>query len=297
MPSIRNRFIRKVAILMAPLTMASAVMLAAPNTAAADTIDTVTSSEVAAALSGTESGNGDLVAEPVKSAVDSDSAAVVTKNGMTTDVPKDPEDGVSLGADGAPSVIIGLPNADEAKDAQRTDDGSIIYAGTDGSAQAVIPTASGAQVLTTIANADAPTRYTYDVTVPDGGKVELTDNGEAVVFDGSGAVMLVAPVPWAEDSKGNAVPTHYETDGKSLTQVVEHNTGNYAYPVVADPSFWGFVGCILGTGLPIGLAIAVAYAPNTWGAMFSVLRAMNMQPMNATRYTNMVWGWCRKAIW
>ncbi|MFD9380131.1 hypothetical protein ACFWBH_32245 [Streptomyces sp. NPDC059999] len=217
--------------------MSTSVLLVAPTMASAESGDNVSTSEVAAALNTTESENGDLVAEPVKTLVDTDSAAIVTKDGTTTDVPKDPEKGVSLG-----SVNVGLPNADEAKDAKRLSDGTVVYPGTDGSAQAVIPTGTGVQMLTTIANADAPTRYDYKVSVPVGGRVTVDERGNAAVLNGDNTPALVVPSPWAKDANGTAVPTHFETDGTTLTQVVERTSGGYAYPVVADPRIyysWG----------------------------------------------------------
>ncbi len=42
---------------------------------------------------------------------------------------------------------------------------------------------------------------------------------------------------WAVDANGAAVPTRYEIDGTTLTQVVETDATT-AYPVVADPSWW-----------------------------------------------------------
>jgi hypothetical protein len=191
---------------------------------------------VAAALRGTDAGNGDLVAEPVKSVTDTDSAAVVQQDGATTDVPKDPESGVVLDSADAPKVTIGLPNADEAGNAKRLSDGTVVYPGTDGSAQAVIPSSEGVQMLTTIANADAPTRYAYRVDVPDGSKIEIVD-GSAIVLDGNGSPMMAVAAPWAKDANGISVPTRFETDGSTLTQVIEHALGNYVYPVTADP-FW-----------------------------------------------------------
>lgn len=229
---------RSIATMVASAVIATGALVALPSSAAADTGATVTSSEIAAALGSTDASNGGLVQEPVPSTTDADSAAIVRRENTTIEAPKDPEDGVSLQGDGAPSVTIDLPNADASKDAVRLKDGTVAYPGTDGSAQAVIPTDGGVQMLTTIANADAPTRYDYKVGVPDGGRVELLpDNAGAVVNDGNGNPVVVVPAVWAKDANGTAVPTHFETDGKTLTQVVNHTSGNYAYPVVADP-FW-----------------------------------------------------------
>jgi hypothetical protein len=74
-----------------------------------DTIDTVTSSETAAALAAVDKRNDPLIAEPVASKADADLAAVVTTaDGTALDVPKDPADGVSLDAKNASPVTINL---------------------------------------------------------------------------------------------------------------------------------------------------------------------------------------------
>jgi len=206
-------------------------MIVAPAVASAET-DTVTVTEVATALRGVE--NSGLVADAIPSTTDINSASISALNGMMADIPKDPEMGVSLAAEGVGSVTIDLPNAQSSQDAKRLPDGIIVYPGSDGSANAVIPTENGVQMLTTIAAADAPTRYDYGVSVPAGGRIVLLD-GAASVVDGQGEVVLSVPRPWAKDAHGVAVPTHFEVDGTTLTQVVEHSVGDYAYPVVADP--------------------------------------------------------------
>lgn len=217
--------------LIVPLVVATVTMIVAPAVASAET-DTVTVTEVATALRGVE--NSGLVADAIPSTTDINSASISALNGMMADIPKDPEMGVSLAAEGVGSVTIDLPNAQSSQDAKRLPDGIIVYPGSDGSANAVIPTENGVQMLTTIAAADAPTRYDYGVSVPAGGRIVLLD-GAASVVDGQGEVVLSVPRPWAKDAHGVAVPTHFEVDGTTLTQVVEHSVGDYAYPVVADP--------------------------------------------------------------
>jgi hypothetical protein len=44
--------------------------------------------------------------------------------------------------------------------------------------------------------------------------------------------------PWAVDSRGVKVPTHYQLNGNQLTQVVDHASRNVTYPVVADPAIY-----------------------------------------------------------
>lgn len=240
----------------------AAIVVVMPNAAFAGTDDTVTASEVNTALNSA----GDLVADPAQSVTDADSAAVASSNGTTVDVPKNPDAGVTLSADGALSIKIELPNADDAANAKRLADGTIVYPGTDGSANAVVPTDSGVQMITTIANPDAPTRYDYKVNVAEGGQVVVTGD-VAIVYDSSMTPQLSISTPWAKDVNGKDVATHFETDGTKLVQVVDHKNGDYQYPITADPwvtNFWNYVKCIVGVGAPIGAAIAIAMFPATW---------------------------------
>lgn len=42
---------------------------------------------------------------------------------------------------------------------------------------------------------------------------------------------------WARDAAGRSVPTRYEINGNVLTQIVDRRAGDFAYPIVADPSW------------------------------------------------------------
>lgn len=209
---------------------------------AANGDDAVTSSEVAGALNGADDKSDALIAESVGSVADSDSAAVASVDGATVDIPKNPDDGVTIETNGV-TVTVELPGAEDASDAKRLSDGTVVYPGSDGAANAVIPTSDGVQMITTIANKDAPSSYEYKVSVPTGGKIQLVDGG-AVVLDANGNPVVTVPAPWARDANGVTVPSHFETDGSTLTQVVDHASGSYSYPVVADPWWswiWGLV--------------------------------------------------------
>ena len=227
------------------------------------TDDTVTAAEVAATL---DTMQGSAVAEPVESTQTATAAAVAEVGDITVEVPKAPDEPVSL-ADGETEVMVTVPNADEAGTAVRTADGAVVYPSSDGSATAVIPNAAGVQMLTIIANRDAPTRYTYDVDVPAGSRVELRDEGAAVV-DESGEVTVLVPKPWAKDyvPDPQAVPTHFETDGATLTQIVEHTAGDYNYPLQADP-FW------------IVAAVANAVRAAAYGCVAGAVGSMGWEAM------------------
>lgn len=108
---------------------------------------------------------------------------------------------------------------------------------------AVVPTQEGAiRVHSVIESAAAQERYEYGFPEADfifedseSGSlflVRFTDTEEGIEIVGA------LGAPWAVDANGTQVPTHYEIDGTTVTQVVEHIDGGYAYPIVADPEWW-----------------------------------------------------------
>ncbi|MBY6687498.1 hypothetical protein HQ305_19890 [Rhodococcus sp. BP-149] len=88
-----------------------------------------------------------------------------------------------------------------------------------------------------IPNAEAPTSYAFDLSIPDGLSTRLAADGAVEIFaTAEGADVIagrVAP-PWAKDANGVDVPTKYSLDGTTITQNVSHSAG-VAYPVTADP--------------------------------------------------------------
>ena len=187
----------------------------------------------------------------------------------TVDVPRDLEEGVTVtGADGE-GITIGLPNAAQAKPARQLDDGVVTFP-AELSANSVVVSESGVQMLTTIANADAPTRYSYELDLEPGQYIKLIDDG-ALVMGEAGVVQLTVASAWAKDALGVDIPTRYEVDGSTLTQVVEHSSvEGVAYPVVADPIWlapW-VVKCLVGIGLR-GPEIARIASTGSYGAILA----------------------------
>lgn len=91
------------------------------------------------------------------------------------------------------------------------------------------------QVLTVIDDPEAPTRYAYNLDLPDGSTASL-DDGLVTIINADGSFGGGVAPAWALDADGNPVLTHYELDGSTLTQVIEHDDAS-AYPIVADPWF------------------------------------------------------------
>lgn len=209
---------------------------------------------------------------------DVDSAATVTTGSTIVDIPKDPEDPVNFTVNGV-ELEIELPQSEQAKDAQIVAPGVVAYAANNGSANAVQADEQGAvRMLTIIDNANAPAEYDYTVTVPDGGHIELTFEGGALVLDGDGEVIAAVDVPWAKDAQENVVTTWFTTDGTTLTQHIDHVVSGVVYPVSADPRFalTGYGPTIFLTKnetyyVSLGLYAYVGALTGPWGSLISTV--------------------------
>lgn len=98
----------------------------------------------------------------------------------------------------------------------------------------------GMRALINISDASAPERYPF-VFGGQVAKLELKPNGSVDTLDVNGGVIGTVQTPWALDASGTPVPTHFEIDGTTLTQVVQHRGGNYAYGITADPAWFAVV--------------------------------------------------------
>lgn len=240
---------------------AATFAVGSPGTAFADD-STTTTTEVATALDKADARNNALVATATSSITDSDSAAQTA----SVDIPADPTKGVKLTTPAGNVLTIGVPGAKFSGKGQKTRKGLVAYSGKNGSANAVVPTDNGGvQFLTTIESRKAPTTFDYPVTLPEGGKIEVSDAGAgAVVYDAQNQPQAAIAAPWAKDANGKAVKSWLTTDGKVLTQHVQHRVSGVAYPVVADP-WW----------IPISAAVVVAaFTAGVWACGLGYLGGM-----------------------
>lgn len=172
---------------------------------------------------------------------------VSTANGVDVNgianVPANATNGITVGS-GQDAITAMLPTGSQAS-AGTVQGNSVVYDANDQTADKVVASTQGVQFLKTLNNAAAPMEFTYPVTVPDGGKLVLTNPnpGEkapkfaALVLNRTGQVVATVDTPWAKDANGTPVETYFTSDGKSLTQHVMHTQRGVAYPVTADPYF------------------------------------------------------------
>lgn len=240
------------------LALASSTM-SIPHAIAADDVESVTSTDAEHALASVPQLRLETAAP---AAATSASAAIVDKGDTMSSVPRDPREGLNLTI-GTTSIRIGLPHAEGASAAVVLDGGEIAYPAEDGVANTVVPLADGLQVLNVIASPSAPTEYVYPLDIPPGATVSVVEDGSAIIADGTGRPFLTTTPPWAIDAAGAPVPTRYEIEGNRLVQIVDHTAEDFAYPVVADPTFtywWGGKTWIPSNKVSVSLVSSALYA-------------------------------------
>lgn len=143
---------------------------------------------------------------------------------------------VSVSALGENPLSIELLAAQDAAAVSVSQDGVEVIDNGDNSSTVPLNRADGSlQVVFVIETTDAPTEYAIDVDLPEG-TVLTQDEGGALLATGADGQLALGVAPaWAYDAAGTAVPTHYVVQESQITQVIEHTSGDYQYPIVADP--------------------------------------------------------------
>lgn len=182
------------------------------------------------------------------------------------EIAEDPSAPILLG-EGESLIEVNLPFRDVATSL----DGGAYLAFDNGNGSVTVPVGKrdgSVQIVTVLEGASAPEVYTYDLGLPVGATLVQTETGAIAVLSSDGSLIGGIAAPWAKDSNGAEVPTHYEVDGATVTQVIEHEDAQVAYPVVADP--------YMGQNLisqawitPVSQGNVVNVVPTSWGRTYS----------------------------
>lgn len=160
-----------------------------------------------------------------------------TLAGKIVSVPSDASAFITIRRADGKILGIGIPSSQSASRAVGVSPGIIAYRNLNGSTTAPLLKADGSvEILTIIESNRSPSAYRFPLQVPEGGRLELVDNAWISIRDADNNFVGGISPAWAKDANGDSLPTHYELEGTSLVQVIEHNRGRgVAYPVVADP--------------------------------------------------------------
>jgi hypothetical protein len=113
---------------------------------------------------------------------------------------------------------------------------SHLESAADASEFLVQPLDQGFRILDVIPNSTASNEFSFTIHAPSGTK--LVKSLGSIRLELGDEILGVIRAPWAVDSNGDSVETHFELDGFTVTQVVDTNPLS-AFPVIADPN-WGY---------------------------------------------------------
>ncbi|WP_229663198.1 hypothetical protein [Microbacterium album] len=85
------------------------------------------------------------------------------------------------------------------------------------------------QILTILDDATAPDSYSYSIDVAEGATLTVDEDGAVHITSASGEFIGGVATAWAVDANGAPVRTSYQVDGTTLTQLIDHDGGQYAY--------------------------------------------------------------------
>lgn len=240
-PRITHERIQQAASLVAvmgfTLFVASPVTTLAAESAvfATNNDTTVTTQETYSALRKTE---GVLdTSKQTKTTSDSADSLKAASAGATLTIHKDAKKGVKLEQLG---ISVSLPNAYKAKHGKTVANGTVAYEGVNGSANAIQANDDGSvRMLTVIDNPNAPTKYDYQLALPQGARLQLEQDGSVTIrkttAPNTEETLAVIDNPWAKDANGRAIQTHYTVHSSTLTQHIKHRVKGVVYPVTGDP--------------------------------------------------------------
>jgi hypothetical protein len=116
--------------------------------------------------------------------------------------------------------------------------GLTILSGDDPSTFALTQsTKYGFRILTALTAAPLTNRFDYTFDLPVTVTLQMTATGYLVVNGDS--VLGAISKPWAMDSNGQRLATHFEWQNRVLTQVLDEDLSRISYPVILDPA-WGY---------------------------------------------------------
>lgn len=99
---------------------------------------------------------------------------------------------------------------------------------------AVVPQREGSVQIFSIHDDASTPRVDYPLSLPVGTSIQINEDGSVGGYL-NGELLFFVGAPFANDSLGAQIPTHYEYNSGVLTQVLDLTSPDIAFPVIADP--------------------------------------------------------------
>lgn len=95
----------------------------------------------------------------------------------------------------------------------------------------------GLRIVAILDSPEADPLLEFDFDLPQTAQGTLHEDGTVEISNQDGDLLGAIGPAWAVDAEGKSVPTWYEYEQGHVYQYVDHLSGDYAYPIAADPAF------------------------------------------------------------
>ncbi len=124
----------------------------------------------------------------------------------------------------------------------------------------------GYAFLEIILSNESPASFSYRIELEESQSLVSDGEGGYLVVNKDGLTIVSLSAPSAHDWEGEEVPTRFVLDGDVLTMEVDHTSGDYAYPIIADPC-WKCIASSVTHGIVVG-GISMAVGGCVIGLVF-----------------------------
>lgn len=112
--------------------------------------------------------------------------------------------------------------------------GDAVVGSTAGASSVMVQASPGGFQVVQVAQSEAASTLSLNFETPPGSNWVPEADGSLELRGADGNLKAVAQAPWAVDSEGKRLPTHYRVEGSVITQEVDLTGATF--PVVSDPS-------------------------------------------------------------
>lgn len=142
-------------------------------------------------------------------------------------------------------IHLTIPSAKNA-DYEAISTGDVVISGEDEATSLLIqdftPTElqsqmNGIRIISALESPEADPLLEFTLDIPESAEVIFHDDGTVEISNQDGELLGAVGSAWAIDAEGKQVPTWYEYENGHFYQYVDHLSGEYAYPIAADPAF------------------------------------------------------------
>jgi RHS repeat-associated protein len=166
------------------------------------------------------------------------SAFQPTRSGVGLRIPKQLVDGVQLANTGVSLTPVDSSGSALGGSEGTVDGATVLYANTQKDTDTIVkPLALGFEEDTLLRSAESPEQLSYRVGLPVGASLVQAPHGSGVVevMDEGAVIATILPAS-AKDAVGTTVPVSMSLSGDTLTLTVDHQAGEYQYPIEVDPT-------------------------------------------------------------